>query len=643
MSFLLRSWTLLPAGLLWLAGATHAQVQTEPPVELLLKDGKTDFRADEPIVLDLRILNAPGSGPRRVLSVGSSVAWPDQVTVTREGGGEPWKSDLPRWLQISPHSVRSFPSQAALLWHAELLLSNEYRFDQSGRYTAQVTTRQAGGTRTSTNKVSFTVQALAPEVEAQRALELADELRDAREPCQAAAAMQALAGLPGDTAAKIKLGLLLERQDRAGSRCVDLTDALWFSSNRSLVVDALEKAVLDPNRVLAMSYSWQTQVVSTLQHALSRDALVFHLVLLKSSLMAQGKPPNAKADWALVQQVAAATMHQIAMTLPQRSGRSLEMAAWIVLDSFRDDPAALQNPDFLAARNIVAQHLDELNGFQLTRLQVGLEHAFEEADIIASAQRFLQAHPDDIEALHYLVTRQPSVAEPYVVSQVCQNRAMYFEQLRGLPVATLPAVDDCLRQRLAEAAQDTDTNMGQVKLGGTLDFVARFATASLVPQVAELLPRLHGNLLPNARAAALVYLMRWDPQTYSPQFEAAMGVPVPGNTLDFTAGRTAHAPADGVRALYLKRFEGDSPVEAMRAVQVLVAIGVPQDQALISARLQSLRETLRANPSTSRDIGRLESSLTFAVLSEGDKSTEQRKAVTAGCMSQECKREFHVP
>jgi hypothetical protein len=220
---------------------------------------------------------------------------------------------------------------------------------------------------------------------------------------------------------------------------------------------------------------------------------------------------------------------------------------------------------------------------------------------------------------------------------------MYFDQIRGLPVATLPAVDDCLRQRLADEAQDTDTNSGQIRLGGTLAIVARFATASLVPEVAELLPRLHGNLLPNARAAALVYLMRWDPRTYSPQFEAAMGVPGIVHPIDFTTGRTAHAPADGVRALYLKRFEGDNPVEAMRAVQVLAAIGVPQDQALISARLQSLRETLRANPSTSRDIGRLESSLTFAVLSEGDKSTEQRKAVTAGCMSQECKRDFHVP
>ena len=643
---LLRSGILLLAGLLWLAGAASAQIQTSDPAELSLKDGKTDFRAGEPIVLDWKVLDSAGPEAHKVTYIAASAfgaEGPEQITLTREAGGAPWRNDFSRWVQASPHVYQAVPSQAGLQWHRRLLLSEEYRFDQAGRYTVQAATRQADGSLMPTNTVSFNVEALAPEAEARRALELANELRDAREPCEDAAALHALSWLPGDEAAKVKVDLLLASARGGASRCLDLARGLWFSRNRALVVEALEKAALDPARVLAQPYSWPSHVITSWQAAVSQDALVFHWVLLKSSLLAQGKPPNAEADRALVQQVVAATMHQIATTLPQRSGRSLQMASWMVLNSFREDPSAPDKPDFLAARDIVARHLDDLSGFQLTRLQVGFDHAFDEADVTASVQRYLQAHPDDIDTLHYLVAKQPSVAGPYVVRQVCKGGGMYFDQIRGLPVATLPAVDECLRERLAGEAQDTDTNSGQIRLGGTLAFVARFATASLMPDVIELLPKLHGDFLPNARAAALVYLMRWDPQTYSPKFEAAMGTSSPGNALDFTAGRTAHVPADGVRAIYLKRFETGSPDEAVRAVQVLAEIGAPQDHALISARLQSLRDTLRANPSTSNDVGTLESVLTFAVLNEGDKSAEQRKALVAGCASARCKREFRVP
>ncbi len=315
---------------------------------------------------------------------------------------------------------------------------------------------------------------------------------------------------------------------------------------------------------------------------------------------------------------------------------------WLVLRAFLGDPAALEKPDFLAARDIVAQHLDELSGHELAGLLKGYGHAFDEAQVVASAQRFLQAHPEDVSSLSLLVQKLPSAAEPYVVSEACKEHPMYFDEVRNLPVATLPAVDECLRRKLIDGAKDTDTPSGQIGLGATLAFVARFATTSLMPDVARLLPRLQGDYLPNARAAALVYLMRWDPQTYSPQFEAAVAAPSIGDTIGFTTQKTAYAPAEGVRAVYRRHLENGEALDVARAASVLSGIGVPEDQALIAEHLQRLRETLRTNASTSTVDGRLESDLTFALLDERNSSPEQRLKVIAGCVSPDCKKFFHV-
>jgi len=628
---------VLACGLLGLVPSVRAQAKVD--AELSIKDGRTEFKAGEPLVLvvTLRARGEPvalRSGPPPLN---------DKIIFTEESAGSPWKNDYPRWNPAGGDVIYMQRPQPGGELRSTVLLNEDYRFDKPGRYTLRVRTPADRGA-VLTNTVSFDVTLPSPQAEAQQAQDVAALLRQPGKGCNAdmRAAAQKLRGLGGDEATQIKLDILLGKV-KSKNCGQDFSEGLWFARNRPMVVNALEQAFDDPARVPARQHVMRgPQVMASWEPALRSDDLVFQWVMLKSSLLAQG-PADAMRDFAIAHQVAAVAMHRMATTLPQREGESRFQAAWMVLQFLFDDPTASGTPDFVAARDIVAQNLERLDSFRLAGLLRST--ALDEDQVLAALERQLQQHPDDAAALNALVTRRPAVAEPYVVREICKMNAMQFDQFSKLPRATLPDVDDCLRRQLASQEEQAGSSTGQIRLGSTLAFVARFASAALVPDVARLLPKLQGQLLPNSRAAALVYLMRWEPQRYAPQFEAALAASAAdiGDTLGFTAQKVGALPADGMQAVFRKALGQGDPVQVARAAQVLSSLGAPEDRVLLVERLQRLRAALRsAGVAASIEDQRLESTLVAALLGGKGWSREEGLAVMAACVSAQCRTDFRL-
>ncbi|WP_457389616.1 hypothetical protein [Roseateles sp. P5_E1] len=610
LSLLIACLTIQPAPAQ--ADAADAPVR----VSLSVKSGRAAFKAGEPIALDLRFHAL--QAPERIVTNSLGDYLSDEVVITALEGSPPAAIDHERWMP-QQHDVinrQAVPEGQEL--SLPLVLDQRYRFDRPGRYSVHVVTRRAGRKTLTTNDVTFAVEMPSPDEDAARVRMLAAEITGARSGRKAAAAVQALAQMSSDAATQAKLDLVLEPQGAHPYR-IDILRGLWHASDRQRVIEALEKAVMDP--------------------APARTDLIDDLVLLKSSVEASW-PADWAADAALSKRIRATALHRLAATLPLRDGESRLQASWLVLGPFRGDAAAMDVADFVVARDFIAAHLDKLQGYQLVGLARDFRGAFDGLAIVAALQHYLDAHPDDANALSLAVNQYPDLAQPYVVRHACGDHPMYFEQVRDLPVATLAGVDDCLRRKLLKEAPTAATTSGQIGLGVTLAFVARFATPDLIQDVARLMPSLQGRWLPNARAAALVYLMRWDPKTYSAQFEVAAQQDE-GDVMSYTAKVTSHLPADAMRAFYRRTLENGSAHDTAQAAMVLASIGAADDRPLLNARLQRLREALRAGRG-SHDDENLEASLVFAILDGYGWPREEGLALVATCVSSFCKTSFHV-
>ena len=637
---------LLSSCCIGLAGQAGAEPQAAAvSADLSIKDGKTTFKQGEPIELDLT-LRALGSTANVFFGLAPQ---PDEIIFTRLDGGLPWKSDRERWIQSQFDVYTQTTIPPGQEWHTNIVLNDSYRFDQAGSYSLRVLTRRAGELL-ETNAVSFSVQAADPQAEAAQAAALSKALRETRSPREAESLATTLGRLSGDAATKVKLDLLLGPPigfdstldaHRVVTNFIDFTPGLWFSHNRQMIVDALEKTVMDPSHVPAKHALVYRRTLASWEVPLMRDELLYQCVTLKSSLVAQGMPDHS-IDTALTRQVASAILHQFAATLPQRQGESRFQAAWIVLQFHRDDPSAWSQPDFIAARDIVNENFARLSGFELAGLLNGYGQAFDETKVTDAVLRYLERHRNDNAALSFLLQRRVSVAAPYVIHEACTGHSMYVPQFRELPVETLAGVDDCLRERLNKEAGEFAAHPDQSAIGITLEFVARFATPALMPDVARILPSLQGKLVANA---ALVYLMRWDPQTYAPMFEAALAAFPPDglNTLDFTLQQTAYAPAEGIRAIFRRVLFSGSVLDAKRAASVLSSIGMAEDRPLLIERLQQLRDKLRSGePAPGKGEEDLEATLAHAVLPNQPWSHEEWLALRSHCVSAPCKRSFRI-
>jgi hypothetical protein len=602
--------------------------QAQNTAELALKGGQTHFYSGEPILLEVTTRTTQSDcslvSDTRPSPMDTVELSPDEGAFRwRQGNGD--GSDSSGWSKLEP----SKPSTDTLV------LNDLYRFDAAGTYTVRVKTRhlhcgelfKGKPLELSTNAVTFTVEPYPAEQEKALAQSLEQRIRAATDECKASELATQLDYLPGDDATRAKLSLLFDPKTFYPFG-VQVGEGLWIARNRPMVVAALKRALADPSiEADEQLLSLLTQLESNPQQPRSAGFA-----------MALPAPDPHRAEY----------LQQIALSLPRRTGDSQLTAALMVFEADKSLPAL--KPDFDAAREIVITHFAQVNEYNVGGLLQRNGAYLEDRRIVPALQALID-HSAGVfssnrtEAMKQMQRILPGGLDAYLVQEACADHPAGIKDVRDLTHAeTLPAVDPCLGERLGKALADPHANSNDFER--TLEYLARFADAALVPEVLA----AYRSRKPDDRrwgqgstGAALCYLMRWDPAEATPLLlEVLDGDIHTSPVVLFGVVAPALPSAQNLRTVFRQRIEAAGP-DAPTVVFALAEIGTPADRAWLRTRLEALHRKDSSNFSPAEQ--RLELELVSAQLrgrtweSTGE---EGKQIAQQQCLSAACRKHFNV-
>ena len=619
-----------------LAVSAGAQTAASSAVaELAFKNGKTHFRSGEPIVLE--VTYRPGVDGCFLVS-DTEPSPMDVVEVTPTEGAFRWVqgngrgSDASSWGQLKANTPAVM----------RLTLNDLYRFDERGTYTVKVRTShlrcgefaKAKAEELTTNSVSFDIEPFAEAYEKALAQSLEQRIRASRNEREADRLAKELQYLPGDDATRAKLSLTLHEKTFYPFG-VNLGDSLWIARNREMVVRALEEAIADPSQVESARF------IPTLLE-LKRNTVKpeEHCCVVVATTHPGGDT------------LAAGYMHEVAVSLPKRTGESRIEAALAVFEADArgaESDSALK-ADYQQAREVVIAHFGEINEYSVEYVLRVYGKYLEDPRIVPDLQKLIDQSNgiftnNRVEAMKQIRKIAPD-GHRDLVQEACTDHPAMIKDVRDLTTAeTLPEVDNCLSDRLRNILlQPAGTRM-DLRLDRTMEYIARFADGALVPEVLKgYVGRAPDDKRwsQTARGAALSYLMRWDAKDASPLLAEVMPNGVkPDQFVLFGVVDPAMPSAFALRE-YFRLWIETHTLDVGQVVYLLSQIGNLEDRAFLKQRLDKLHSEEHA---FSAADGRLETELVTAQIRgrTWDYSGEKGKEISRlECKTTECKQYFQV-
>jgi hypothetical protein len=598
--------------------------------ELSLEGGKTQFRSGEPIVLQFSFT---ATGPVSVDVTTTEPPSPiDTVVLTPKEGAFPWLDEQARGKRYSPDYVNTTTAEPNQPVTLTLTLNDLYRFDSPGHYTVSITTRRvrvgdgsSNGSLPSpgylqeltSNDVSFDVVPFPDQDEAALAVSLEQRIRASANQRSAQKLADELDYLSGDAATAAKLSLFLHPKTFDPSR-VDVTQGLWIARNRTMVVAALERAIVDPAQTSA--------------------DLVGTLVDLKATLQPRQNPEAIKAEY----------IHQMALSIPKRTGESrIDAARTVFVTMAREGHAS--GPDFDIARETIITHFSEVDQYSdVESILNPYGKYLLDPRLVPALRRILETTTDPVfsgnreAALTQLarITRGAKIADDaskYLVREACSEYPAMIRAVRDLsPMGTLPEADTCLREKLIAETNGAGTRM---MLGTTMQYIARFADAALLSDVRKAYGERTDRWDQRARGAALTYLMRWDAKNSRPLLDALLlGPDSSDGIIMVDMLEPEHDPADGLKEAAREYLQTAPPKIAAWCAFALSKIGDPEDRELLRKTLEQLRR--RDAAEFSHWDGKFEVDLVTAVAQgrSWESTKDEIIALEQTCVSRECRQ-----
>jgi hypothetical protein len=599
--------------------------------ELSLEGGKTQFRSGEPIVLQFSF-TATGPGVSVDVTTTEPPSPIDTVVLTPKEGAFPWLDEQARGKRYSPDYVNTTTAEPNQPVTLTLTLNDLYRFDSPGHYTVSITTRRvrvgdgsSNGSLPSpghlqeltSNDVSFDVVPFPDQDEAALAVSLEQRIRASANQRSAQKLADELDYLSGDAATAAKLSLFLHPKTFDPSR-VDVTQGLWIARNRTMVVAALERAIVDPAQTSA--------------------DLVGTLVDLKATLQPPHNPEAIKAEY----------IHQIALSIPKRTGESrIDAARTVFVTMAREGHAS--GPDFDIARETIITHFSEVGQYSdVESILNPYGKYLLDPRLVPALRRILETTTDPVfsgnreAALTQLARITPGAkiaddASKYLVREACSEYPAMIRAVRDLsPMETLPEADTCLREKLIAETNGAGTRM---MLGTTMQYIARFADAALLSDVRKAYGERTDRWDQRARGAALTYLMRWDAKNSRPLLDALLlGPDSSDGIIMVDMLEPEHDPADGLKEAAREYLQTAPPKIAAWCAFALSKIGDPEDRELLRKTLEQLRR--RDAAEFSHWDGKFEVDLVTAVAQgrSWDSTKDEIIALEQTCVSRECRQ-----
>ena len=594
---------------------------TDVKVQLAMESTKTQSRTGEPIILDLNFSSdTPGIDVRA-----SNSNWPfstDTIVLNPTQGVFPWYDDQVRGHPIGSDAVAIQSVAPTQQVTVRLTLTDLYRFDQEGKYRVHVTTNRTRSELT-TNEVEFSFKPLPEKEESALAQSLGTHIRAALNMEEARRCVEQLDNLPGDAATRVKLSLFLHPK-LFDPLEVDVTQGLWMARNRQKVVSALEAALVDPGQ--------QVGFVELLAELKARLEVPYDTNNVRAPLPTK----TLEADY----------IHQLAQTLPERTGEiSADTARRVMTYEVRE--GLTTSPDFSAAREALIANFSTTSLWTLDTLLNQYGKYLTDVRILPALQEFLSRTSDTI----FKGTRAAILAQMghldeeevpgYIAHEACSEQPAPLRQVRSLTErATLPDVDQCLRARLLlETAPDAKLARRR-DLADTLEYTARFATASLVPDVRAAYFARTDDWDQSARGAAVTYLMRWDAAHSLPLLTEMLPENDPSGAMWMFLIAPAYPPDDGLRLAFRKGLATAKGRAEGTYAYSLAQIGNEDDRQFIREKLEQFQSSNAWNETADSSMAEIDMIEAVNHGRNWEGSPEERAVLERSCVTAACKTRF---
>jgi len=599
------------------APARAAKVQAH----LSITSGKTEFRSGEPIFLELTFTS---DAPVPEVTASDS-SWPfsvDRVVLDHMQGVFPLYDDYVRGHPFGSDGVMVQELEPNRTVAVRLALTDIYRFDQAGTYQVHVITRRTG-TELTTNDVVFSVRPFSEDEESELARSLEKRIRDATDIADARALVEQLDVLPGDAATEAKISLYLHPKvfEPFG---VDVEPGLWVARNRQLVVSSLESALADPQQ----------------------DARLDLLIALKARLEVPYDPE--KPTRALpIDALEAKYIHQVAESLSARSGEIQTDAARTVL-AYSVNEGDLSGADFTAARETLITHFSNVSEWTEDTLLNQYGKYLEDVRILPALRQMLIKTQDDptFSGTHAAILAQMSSLQSdevpdHLVKEACSEQPAPFSQVRDVSSeGTLPGVDSCLRSKLLAETEPGAVSLRRRYLAETLEYIARFATSALVPDVRRAYLTRTNDWDQSAQGAAVTYLMRWDAGNSKPLLEPLLPGRDPSGAMWMFLLAPAYPPTEGLRSAFHRGLASARGRDVGTYAYLLAQTGTEDDRRFITLQLKELQTHLSVSENEGDSVAEIN---LIEAVNHGrswDGTREEQIAFEQSCVTAGCKQHF---
>jgi hypothetical protein len=547
--------------------ATHVE---GVDVRLETKDGRTQFKLDEPIWLELVFTSqTPGFEVNSTIYNDMS----EQVNITPAEG----------WFRshgTSGHDYLTTTKLGEEPIRIPVLLNQGFVFEKPGHYEISVTTGRVigsqegfAGTRLTTNTIALEIAAPNGQEEAALVRVLSDQIANGKGQERQDAAVR-LAFLSGDDAIREKVRWLLDpRNDLGEDVQQQMLDGLASSGNLKLQLDLLEAAWRDPRQVP------EPAVLDAMQQT--------RAFMRKQTLDGWTMSVAAKTDAAskLADQERQRDISEMVDTLPQRTGENRRDTAYLLMEF-----NALSQAEMAQVRPAVLEEFGRMDSLAQAMLLETRWKEIRDPSLIPDLEAMLDG-PAEVgehrDALKRLIELSPEAAEPYAVREICDPKSeVMLEQIADLPEDTLPQIDGCLETQLRAS-----TGLHNHRWQWKAMIAARLGSEKMLPAMREIYAARNDWNPQSDEGAFLAYFLRYSPRDAMLPIDAlsANSQPVFFYIDKVFAARKTAFPNE-LEGWLREKLKKEAADEAGWAAYQLSLFGRPEDKALVESKLEELRQ-----------------------------------------------------
>ncbi|MFL6228507.1 MAG: hypothetical protein ACJ741_06980 [Pyrinomonadaceae bacterium] len=588
MKYLRRVLLCLTTALLFFSAANSTRTQettSDLHVQLSLADGKTVYRAGEPVRL---VLSFTADRPGYQLNITTSQVPTsiDEIVLLPAVGATRWLEQYygaSRYLDyttVTALSPKPIPVQ--------LTLNDWVRFDEPGSYSVRIKTSRVSRPKQwdqsappiplTTNWVSFEVKPMSEAEEAKEVSRLSALIDAAKNRQEEDKFTEELSYLTGDPSTREKVKRFLNTEGRFGNYYGNISHGLSMARNRPLIMKLLEQALRDP----AAGVTHNLLGTLTTMRLVEEDGAAYPV---PSGCVIWPEEPRR------VTEIKQAYVRELAASLASRTGKSLRTTAMTILINLpKEKEQAAQALG--VARPVLLREFENLHPFDQDLLLTAHWDQLRDPALAPALERMLSKPrgPRDVvspaAALKRLLDLKPEAARPFFIREIVEpSPHAEFEVLRSLPDAELPEADAALLEQiraLAPLSQRGDF----VDLRQKVLLAARYATAAIYGELLEIYKTWGAKWQADVRGSLLGYFLRYNEAEAIPLIEQALAESGSGQDHSLLHDMTSVNFSEGLDALLRRRLAGDDPQAAGTAAYIMSLHGAAADEKLIGARLE---------------------------------------------------------